>query len=96
MINRWMKQGLTNFITKQITFCVFRTLWLVIHTLLTNTCSKLKVETVYCYTDCGLSQQLKHHNDDMLHLFLTLNTFSKSIYFFIINIEHVFDSWAQD
>ena len=42
---------------KHIAFCVFRTLWPVSHTLLPNTCSKLKIETLYWYADCGQSQQ---------------------------------------
>ena len=54
MINRWMKWDflLRN---KYIVFCVFRTLWFVSYTLLPNTCSKLKIETLYSYTDCGQS-----------------------------------------
>ena len=61
-------------------FVFFRTLWLVFHTLLTNTCSKLKVETLIC---CGQSQQLKHQYDVMLYLFLTFNT-CRWIYCFLL------------
>ena len=47
MINYGMKEYLQLLVrNKYITFCVFRTLWFVFHTLLTNICSKLKVETL--------------------------------------------------
>ena len=59
--------GVATFFTKQI----YR-LSLVFHTLLTNSCSKLKVEALYWYGDCGQSQQ-KHQNYVMLFLSLTVN-----------------------
>ena len=34
---------------KYIAFCVFRTLWLIFYTLLTNTCSKSKLQTLTCW-----------------------------------------------
>ena len=49
---------LATFIAKQIChFLSFRTLWLIFYTLLTNTCSKLKVGTLYWYTDSSQTQQ---------------------------------------
>ena len=46
MINRWLKLALQLLLrNKYVAFCVFRTLWLVFHTLLTNTCSKFKVQS---------------------------------------------------
>ena len=56
MINRWMKW---DFLLRKkcIAFCAFRKLWPVSHTLLPNTCSKLKIETLYWYAECGQSQQ---------------------------------------
>ena len=56
IINRWMKWVflLRN---QYIAFCVFRTLWFVSHTLLLNACTKLNVETLYWYADCGQRQQ---------------------------------------
>ena len=48
MRNYWMKEYLQLLVQNQhIAFCVFRRLWLLFHTLLTNTWSKLKVETLY-------------------------------------------------
>ena len=53
-----MKLQLATFIIKQMYhFRVFRTLWLVFYTLMTNTCSKLKVEKLYLYANYGQSQQ---------------------------------------
>ena len=47
MIDYWMKKDLQLLVrNKYIAFCAFRTLWLVCYTLLTNTCSKSKVETL--------------------------------------------------
>ena len=46
MINCWMKWVLL-LRNKYIVFCVFRTLWLVSHTLLPNTCSKLNIVKNY-------------------------------------------------
>ena len=67
MVNCWMKWAflLRN---KYIAFCVFRTLWLVFHTLPPNTCSKLKGETLYWYANCGQRQQQKHQNYNMPYL----------------------------
>ena len=49
--------------------------------MLTNTCSKLEVKTLYERVDCGQNQQQKHQNDVMLYLFLTLCIFSRLIKF---------------
>ena len=44
VINYWMKEYLQLLVqNKYIAFCIFRTLWLIFHTMLTNTCLKLKV-----------------------------------------------------
>ena len=43
--------------------------WLVFHSVLANTCLKLKVETLYSHADCGQHQQQKHQNDVMQYLF---------------------------
>ena len=50
IINRWIKQALQLLLQNKysmVAFCVFRTWWIAFYTLLTNTCSKLKVETLY-------------------------------------------------
>ena len=48
MIDYWMKEDLQLLVrNKYIAICVFRILWLVFYTLLANTCSKSKVETLY-------------------------------------------------
>ena len=65
---------------------VFRTLWLFFHTLVTNTCSKLKVEKLYWSSGYGQSQQYKQKNDGMLHLFLNLNTCILILFFLLLTL----------
>ena len=93
MINHWMKWDFL-LRTKDIAFSVFRTLWLVSHTLLPNTCSKLKIETLYWYADRGRSQ-LCH----AVFIFNFEHIQQINVTFLIINFKQLiikFASWAQD
>ena len=70
----------------------------VFYTLLTNTCSKSIVETLYWHVDCGQNQQQKHQPERCHAVFIFSFGHNQQINLFIliVNFRHVFFSWAQD